>query len=67
MFAGQPVTDYRTYKNGDAARQRAFIDALTLLGVRPTGRGTWFVSCAHSQVEVKQTLAAVERALAALV
>jgi len=31
--------------------------------VRPTSRGTWFVSAAHTDEDVAATLEAVERAL----
>jgi glutamate-1-semialdehyde 2,1-aminomutase len=61
----QDVVDYASHKRTDALRQRAFLDALLLKGIRPTGRGTWFVSAAHSDVDVDQTLSAVDAVLAA--
>ena len=56
---GAPI-DYASYKSSDAKRQKAFIDALLPLGIRPTSRGTWFVSSAHTQEDIAKTLSAVE-------
>jgi glutamate-1-semialdehyde aminotransferase len=41
-----------------------FIEALLLRGIRPTSRGTWFVSTAHTAADVERTLAAVDAAMA---
>ncbi len=59
------VCDYASFARGDAKRQKSFIDGLLLQGIRPTGRGTWFVSAAHDQADVDRTLAAVDAVLAA--
>jgi glutamate-1-semialdehyde 2,1-aminomutase len=64
LFADEEVTDYASHRKADAARQKAFIDALLLHGVRPTGRGTWFVSAAHGSTEVDHTLSAIDTVLA---
>lgn len=57
------IVDYRSYTRTEVAKQKAFVKALTLRGVRPTPRGTWFVSTAHSDADIQQTVAAVEQAL----
>lgn len=53
------IIDYASHQRADAKRQKAFIDALLPLGIRPTGRGTWFVSAAHTQDDIDRTLAAI--------
>ncbi|RAK60764.1 aspartate aminotransferase family protein [Phenylobacterium hankyongense] len=66
LFTDAPETyDYASYKRADAARQKRFMDALLPLGIRPTGRGTWFVSAAHSGEDVDRTVAAVDQVLRA--
>lgn len=65
LFTDEPETvDYASHCRADAARQKAFVDALLPLGIRPTGRGTWFVSTVHSDEDVDCTLAAVNSVLA---
>jgi glutamate-1-semialdehyde 2,1-aminomutase len=64
LFSDEPeIVDYASYKGADAVHQKAFIEALLPLGVRPTSRGTWFVSAAHSDEDVSRTLAAVDTTL----
>lgn len=58
-----PITDYRSYQASDLAKQAAFITALDLEGVRVTGRGTWFMSLAHDEVDLDMTIEAAGRAL----
>jgi glutamate-1-semialdehyde 2,1-aminomutase len=58
-----PITDYRSYRSCNVAKQLAFNKALDAEGVRVTGRGTWFVSTAHTEADVELTLAAAEHAL----
>lgn len=61
---GQEVTDYRSYQRcSDAARLRGFLHALQEHGVRPTSRGTWFLSTAHTDADVEATIRAAEAAL----
>jgi glutamate-1-semialdehyde 2,1-aminomutase len=60
------VSDYRAYAGLDGARQRAFLRTLQDGGVRVTARGTWFLSTAHSEADVEQTLRVAERALRAV-
>lgn len=60
------VHDYQSYRLTDLARQQAFLAALVARGVRPTSRGTWFVSTAHADTDVAETLAIAKEALALL-
>jgi glutamate-1-semialdehyde 2,1-aminomutase len=62
-FARHPIHDYSSYLNADHERLGLFLAALLERGVRPTGRGTWFVSTAHTDGDVASTLDAVEHAL----
>lgn len=62
-FAGHPIHDYVTYSTADRKRLGRFLAALLERGVRPTSRGTWFVSSTHTDEDVKATLDAVESAL----
>src|SRR6202035_5090002 len=66
--AGQPVTDYRSYQRcSDSAHLQRFLHALQEHGVRPTSRGTWFLSTAHTDADVEETIRATEVALASVV
>jgi glutamate-1-semialdehyde 2,1-aminomutase len=62
-FASHPIHDYASYTRADGARLGRFLAALLNRGVRPTGRGTWFLSSSHSDADIAETLAAVEAAL----
>jgi glutamate-1-semialdehyde 2,1-aminomutase len=55
--------DYASFKVTDEARLQAFLGGLLLCGVRPTSRGTWFVSAAHTDADVQKTLAAADEVL----
>ncbi|WP_217698224.1 aspartate aminotransferase family protein [Novosphingobium mathurense] len=57
------IVDYASHWRADATRQAAFVDALLPLGIRPTRRGTWFVSGAHGSSEIDRTLSAVDEVL----
>lgn len=65
-FAAHAIHDYASYSKADHAKLGRFLAALLERGVRPTSRGTWFVSAAHSDSDVAQTLDAVDRALQAI-
>jgi glutamate-1-semialdehyde 2,1-aminomutase len=66
-FGGCPeITDYRSYCTTDAGPLRTFVNRLQHAGVRPTVRGTWFLSTAHTDAEVVETLRAADWALATL-
>jgi len=64
---GQPdlaeVVDYRTSLRADQALYDAFVCALSERGVRVIPRGNWFLSAAHTQVEIDATLKAAEEAM----
>ncbi len=63
-FADQrDVFDYASFKRTHPAPLQAFLEGLLQRGVRPTSRGTWFVSAAHTDSEVRKTLAAADAAL----
>ena len=62
-FASHPIHDYITYSRADHKRLSLFLAALLERGVRPTGRGTWFVSTAHTDSDIASTLDAVGHAL----
>jgi glutamate-1-semialdehyde 2,1-aminomutase len=62
-FASHPIHDYSTYLRADHKRLGLFLAALLECGVRPTGRGTWFVSTAHTASDIAATLDAAEQAL----
>ena len=57
------ISSAEDYQRCDQPRQGRFLQALLSHGVRPTSRGTWFVSAAHTQSDVESTLAAVRVSL----
>lgn len=57
------VTDYGSYKRTDLAKQAKLMEGLVIRGVRPTNRGTWFVSAALSEADVHETVSAVAASL----
>jgi glutamate-1-semialdehyde 2,1-aminomutase len=62
--AGKSIDSAEEYHRCDASRQRRFLNALLDRGVRPTSRGTWFVSASHNETHVDKTLSAVRESLA---
>jgi glutamate-1-semialdehyde 2,1-aminomutase len=64
--SGQQPVDYRSYCATDRSRLRQFVDALLDHGVRITARGTWFLSAAHSEMDIQETLAAARQAMCRL-
>lgn len=62
-FASHPIHDYAAYMRADQKRLSAFLLALLRHRVRPTPRGTWFLSTAHARSDIEATLEAVQRAL----
>lgn len=61
------VTDLRTFDEGsNVDARRAFVRALQDRGIRITGRGTWFLSTAHTTEDIEFTVSAVEGAMAAV-
>jgi glutamate-1-semialdehyde 2,1-aminomutase len=65
-FGVDDVQSYRDYRYADADRQRAFLRGLIDRGVRVTTRGTWFLSAAHSDADIEQTLEAAADAFGSL-
>jgi glutamate-1-semialdehyde 2,1-aminomutase len=60
------VFDCASFKQSEEAPLQQFLEVLLLQGVRPTGRGTWFVSAAHTEADVQDTLRAARKALEAV-
>lgn len=63
---GGHVRDAAGYGRADAATQARFLLELQERGVRPTARGTWFVSTVHDDEVIETTLAATDGAMAAI-
>lgn len=62
-FVDEPaISDYVTYQAADSARLAKFLSALLRRGVRVTGRGTWFLSAAHTDEDIQLTLDAAREA-----
>lgn len=63
-FGGcEHMVDYRSAATRDTAAQNRFWNALHERGIRIIPEGTWFVSTAHTEDDVKATLAVVTEAL----
>lgn len=60
------VFDCASFKQSEEAPLQQFLEELLRQGVRPTGRGTWFVSAAHTEADVHDTLRAARKALEAV-
>ena len=65
-FDLQGPTDYRSAMKANRAMYLDFAFELLQRGVRILPRGTWFVSAAHTDTDIAQTLAKVDEALTAL-
>ena len=59
----EEVTDYRSFVPRDVEAYRRFNTALQERGIRTVPDGQWFVSTAHAQEDVDQTLAAVAESM----
>lgn len=59
--------DYRDTLDRDADMFKRFQGALAERGVRATSRGTFYISTAHSEADIEETLDCAEAALAAVV
>ena len=64
--ADGPLHDYAEYDRADKKTLAVFLELLLEEGVRPTGRGTWFLSSAHADADIDFTLTAADNALAKL-
>ena len=66
-FTDQPaVRSYRDFARCDLATMGRLHTLLLDRGVNIVGRGLWFLSTAHTEADIDQTIAAVESALAQL-
>ncbi len=65
VFSAEPVRDYRGCLNGDGSLMRRFNALLRERGVLK-GEQKYYVSVAHSTVDVDETIAAWRSAIAAL-
>jgi len=57
------VHDYRGCQSYDVPRYGLFVQAMRELGVRLIGRGIWYVSAAHTEDDIDDTLERLERVL----
>jgi glutamate-1-semialdehyde 2,1-aminomutase len=55
--------DYRDFMQRDQALGKKFTTALAMNGVRTTLRGTWYISAAHTEADIEETLDRAETAL----
>jgi glutamate-1-semialdehyde 2,1-aminomutase len=62
-FGSGPVTDYASLQKLDLGGYAVFSEVLVEHGVWVTGRGIWYVSAAHSEADVDETLERVESAM----
>lgn len=60
------ITDYRSYLRCQMDLQSNFVERLLGNGVRITDRGTWFLSTAHTEQDIRFTLQAVREVLRTL-
>jgi glutamate-1-semialdehyde 2,1-aminomutase len=66
MFIAAPPSNWRESSRMDRDRAMAFSRALQEGGVRVNQRCSWFLSAAHDDATIDETLAAADRALAAV-
>ncbi len=62
----QAINDYREWASRDSRTYHRLVTDLVFKGIRTTGRGTWYVSTAHSEEDVDETLTTFEQVLADL-
>ena len=63
VFSERPLRNYRDFKASDETLRQAFVAGLQDRGVRTTARGTWFLSTAHSEADIEETLEAADAVL----
>ncbi len=66
-FGAGPVTDYRSLGRLDADAYAAFSHTLIAHGVWVAGRGIWYLSAAHDDADIDETLQRVDAAMKATV
>lgn len=62
----EAVRNYRDYAQTDLAQAQLFVSRLVEHGVRIIGRGLWFLSAAHTEADIDETLNRVEAVLASM-
>jgi glutamate-1-semialdehyde 2,1-aminomutase len=62
LGVGGPIVDYRSAQAADKARYVRLTTALLGRGVRALERGAWFLSLAHDEAIIDETIAAVAAA-----
>jgi glutamate-1-semialdehyde 2,1-aminomutase len=65
VFSAEPVHDYRSFLRGDADRMRRFNALLRERGILK-GESKYYISLAHTDEDIRHTVAAWDSALAAL-
>ncbi|HKF30729.1 MAG TPA: aminotransferase class III-fold pyridoxal phosphate-dependent enzyme [Candidatus Binataceae bacterium] len=67
-YSGPPAIPYMTFKDdgGRYDRMKVFAGECSLNGVYLAPRHNWFISAAHTEDDIKQTLEVTERAFAAV-
>ncbi len=60
------ILNYRDWAQRDTASYQRIVTELVERGIRTITRGTWYVSAAHSEEDVEQTLSTLEDALRVL-
>ncbi|WJH32878.1 hypothetical protein N6H14_21795 [Paenibacillus sp. CC-CFT747] len=67
MFTDEKkVEDFASFNKRDSAKYSEFAGKMLEAGVLVRSNGLWYVSAVHGKPEVSDTLAAVDKALAAL-
>lgn len=58
-----PIGSYEDVRRLDAAAYQALVDLLIDNGVWVAGRGIWYVSAAHTEADVEETLSRADKAM----
>ncbi|HBE78252.1 MAG TPA: glutamate-1-semialdehyde-2,1-aminomutase [Firmicutes bacterium] len=68
FFTDETVTDYRTAKTADTSRFATFFSTMFNQGIyiAPSQFEAMFISGAHSDADIKQTIAAIEKSFAGM-
>ena len=64
--AREQIRNYRDYQDVDGAQYARFARGLLDRGVRVIGRGLWYVSTAHTDQDITDTVAAAREVLSAM-
>ena len=58
------INDYRDWAGRDNQTYHRLVTDLVFKGIRTTGRGTWYISTAHSSGDVEETIKSFEQVIA---